>query len=125
MRRGNLRAAVSVLRLRSTDALRDLSRWALPLLCVTLWSDIYAVNAPQAALYQEVKVELCELANRVDVVVSVRLYRDVATVRGLEQVEVRPWEELARRARLDPPITPCPTKEELCVSPSSPPLSSF
>ena len=122
MRRGNLRAAVSVLRLRSTDALRDLSRWALPLLCVTLWSDIYAVNAPQAALYQEVKVELCELANRVDVVVSVRLYRDVATVRGLEQVEVRPWEELARRTR---PITPCPTKEESCVSssPSSP--SSF
>ena len=124
MRRGNLRATVPVLWLRRPHALREVSRWVVPLLCVTLWSDIYAVNAPQAALYQEVKVELCELANRVDVVVSVRLYRDVATVRGLEQVEVRPWEELARRARPDP-ITPCPPKEESCVSSPSSSPSSF
>lgn len=114
---GGLRAAVSVLWLRRPHALREVSRWIVPLLCLTLWSDIFPVNAPQAHLYTEIKVELCEFANRVDVVVSSRLYRDVATARGLDQVEVRPWEELARRARPNP-ITPCPTKEESCVSPS-------
>ena len=87
------------------------------LLCVLLWQDAFPVDAPNVQMYQEVKVEMCEKANRVEVVVSARLYRDVATRHGLEQVEVRPWQELARRARYNPPVTPCPTKEELCASP--------
>ena len=71
----------------------------LLLLCSLIWQDAYPVNAPGLPLYQELKVELCEVANGTNVVISSRFYRDVATKSGLEQVEVRPWQELARRAR--------------------------
>jgi hypothetical protein len=101
--------------LRSQDAVRGLSRWALPALwCAVLWTDAYPVNAPGQQLYQQVRVELCDTVT----VVKTRLYRDVRTKAGLEEQEVRPWEEVARRA--SQPKPPAPSAPTPTTSPLSP-----
>lgn len=61
--------------------------------CVLLWTDSYPVLAPGDRLYQEVKIELCDIR----LIVESRIIREVQTADGPESQPLGPW---SRRATL-------------------------
>lgn len=70
--------------------------------CLLLFRDAYPVNTTQGAVYQDVKVELCEDDGAQHIVVRGRLYQDIATQQGYEEREIRDWEVIRRHVLTRP-----------------------
>lgn len=75
---------------------RHCRAWLLTAACTVLWTDYFPVAAPQAQLYQEMKVEMCRYGDKGAhyIYVRARLFRDVQTLNGLEKHEVSDWQNI-------------------------------
>lgn len=71
--------------------------------CLVLFRDAFPVNAPnQGAIYQDVKVEVCDDEGTQAVVVRGRLYQEIATHQGHEEREIKGWDVIKRHVLKQP-----------------------